>query len=589
MNKLLPILGYIILTTCQSCHLHQGIYSDYSQSSGFNPKEIDSTALVNLVTVCKVWGYVKYHHPAFVDNKRDIDFELFDLLSRTVECNEEIRNKFLTEWIMGLGDYNLKNVDSAFLKCPSTLNNYQTNLNWIADSLSLGKNLSEQLVKLRSADRSKGNYYVTYTQYKNVDHISLNPCFINEKPYTELFNPDYGYRLLAVFRFWNMVEYFFPCKYMTDKLWSEILPEYILRMHKISSDDYNETVWSLIAQINDSHADIKDIRIDLFGENRVPIQLAFAQGRLLVSAPDTLYKYTIKGSEFHVGDEIIAVGGKSIEYYMELVKNYIPCSNQGRVKDLTTDIILRTGKNTLIPIRYRRNGIIRDTLAAVEYDRKYYGRSHQTVTCKIIDNEIAYINPINYVAAERKRVELLLANYNSVIIDFRYGMSFDFNNDFDANLSYIGNNTSDNDSECPYLYTYPIIEWPGVFSSTSEPKRPEVSTYSPKTKIIILVGGWTQSSSETYIQYLQTRKDVVVIGTQTAGADGNISLISLPGGVQTCFSGLGWFYLDGTPIQRIGVKIDRVVEPTINDIIEGQDELLGEAIKMFKTQKTDKN
>ncbi len=35
------------------------------------------------------------------------------------------------------------------------------------------------------------------------------PVSTEKKPYYDLSNPDYGYRLLTVFRFWNMVEYFF--------------------------------------------------------------------------------------------------------------------------------------------------------------------------------------------------------------------------------------------------------------------------------------------------------------------------------------------------------------------------------------------
>lgn len=580
MNKFLFLLGCIIFSACQSCSEQDGRYTDYSYSSGFNPERIDSMALVNLTTLCKVWGFVKYHHPIFADNKRDVDFELFDLFTRTVECSAENRNRILEEWIAGLGSYKKKNVDVSKIK--RLPYNDQIDLKWIEDSVSLGKSLSNQLINLRSADRSEGNFYVSYMQYKDFDHTSLNPCFENEKPYAELIYPDYGYRLLAIFRFWNMVEYFFPCKYMTDKSWDEILPEYILRMHKLSHEDFKKTLWSFIACINDSHADINDIRIELFGERRVPIQLAFAQGQLLVAAPDTLYKYTQKGSEFRMGDQIVAVNSKPIEYYIGLVKNYIPCSNQSRINDLATDIILRTDRNTQIPIRYRRNGMIRDTLVAVVSDWKYYDRLHRTNTCEIIDNVIAYINPINYVTAEKKSVELLLANYNSIIVDFRHGMSLDFNNDFDANLSSKDEPAVDNDDEVPYLYTYPIIEMPGVFGSTSEPVRSEVSIHSPKIKIIILVGGWTQSSVETYIQYLQTRNDVTVIGTQTAGADGNISLIPLPCGIQTCFSGLGWYYLDGTPIQRKGVKIDRIIEPTINGVKAGRDEILDEAIKILK-------
>lgn len=588
MKKIILVTGCFLLL-CHSCLKQQGASSyDYAETSGFDPEEIDSLSLVNLTTLCKVWGYVKYYHPVFMDNKLNIDYELFNLLPQIVNCSAENRNKILTEWINGLGNYekgHQPTFDNQILYA-----DYQTDIKWIEDSLTLGRTLSRQLIDLRYANRSGGSYYVSYTQYNNFDHTSLNPCFKNENPYIELSNPDYGYRLLSVFRFWNMVEYFFPCKYMTDKRWSDVLPEYITRMHTVCNEDYKKTLWSLIAQINDSHADLENIRLYLFGENRVPIQLSFAQEQLYVSAPDTLYIYTKKGSEFQLGDQIISVNGKPVKFYLELVKNSIPCSNMSRVKDLTTDIILRTTqKNTSIPIRYCRNEVLRDTLVDVITQRNYLDRLFKPFTYKIIDSETAYINPANYDTSEKDKITSLLADYSYIIIDFRLGMSFDFNNDYDANLSSVNDYTEQDSIEEPYLYTYPIIDYPGTFGTTSKPKRSKIATTLPTPKFIVLVGGWTQSAVETYVQCLQTRTDVWVIGTQSAGADGNISPISLPGGVNTCFSGLGWYYPDGTPVQRIGVKIDRIIEPAIMDIKTGRDELIDEAIRIIKHHRNHQN
>lgn len=571
------VVGIILL--CQCCHKQQNAYADYTKSSGFYADRIDSISLVNLTTLCKVWGYVKYHHPVFSDSKLNIDYELFKLLPHMVNCRVDKRNLILSEWVSRLGSFE-KRHQPVCEEQTNLFKKYHTDLKWIEDSVSLGQNLSQQLIDLRYADRSDGNYYVSYTKYENFDQTSLNPCFQNENSYSELPNLDFGYRLLAIFRFWNMVEYFYPCKYMTDKRWSDVLPEYIIRMHTDGHENYKKTLWSLIAQINDSHADLEDIRLFLFGENRVPLHLSFAQDMLYVSAPDTLYSYTQKGSEFQIGDQIVSVNGKPVKHYLELVKNNIPCSNMGRVKDITTDIILRTTlKNTSIPIRYCRNGILRDTLAEILPQRKYMDRLFKPFTYKIIDHKIAYINPINYKTKEKDIIKSLLAEYNSVIIDFRYGMSLDFNNDFDATLSDYSEKESIED---PYLYTYPIINLPGTFGLSVEPKQPVVKVARSKPRFIILVGGWTQSTTETYVQFLQTKTNVLVIGTQSAGADGNISPISLPGGVHTCFSGLGWYYRDGTPVQRMGVKIDKIIEPTVMGIKSKRDEPCDEAVKIFK-------
>ena len=73
-----------------------------------------------------------------------------------------------------------------------------------------------------------------------------------------------------------------------------------------------------------------------------------------------------------------------------------------------------------------------------------------------------------------------------------------------------------------------------------------------------------------------------MIGSQTMGADGNVSSIRLPGGISTRFSGLGVFYPDGAPTQRVGILPDIVVKPTIQGLREGRDEVLEAAVALLR-------
>ena len=76
-----------------------------------------------------------------------------------------------------------------------------------------------------------------------------------------------------------------------------------------------------------------------------------------------------------------------------------------------------------------------------------------------------------------------------------------------------------------------------------------------------------------------------VIGSTTAGADGNVCQISLPGGISTMFSGLGVYYPDGGETQRIGIVPDIEIKPTIKGITDGKDELLEKAIQIINDDK----
>ncbi len=99
-------------------------------------------------------------------------------------------------------------------------------------------------------------------------------------------------------------------------------------------------------------------------------------------------------------------------------------------------------------------------------------------------------------------------------------------------------------------------------------------------RIIILVNEETQSQAEYSCMVIQAaHKNTIIMGSQTAGADGDVTGISIPGGIQTAFSGHGIHYPDGRPTQGIGIVPDIKISPTIKGIKEGKDEVLERAIQ----------
>ena len=81
---------------------------------------------------------------------------------------------------------------------------------------------------------------------------------------------------------------------------------------------------------------------------------------------------------------------------------------------------------------------------------------------------------------------------------------------------------------------------------------------------------------------LRTAPQNQVIGSQTAGADGNVTWLSLPGGIRTLFTGLGVYYPDGRTTQRIGIVPDIEVRPTLKGLHAGRDEVLERALEYLR-------
>src|SRR5205085_1361033 len=96
-----------------------------------------------------------------------------------------------------------------------------------------------------------------------------------EKAYREMAFPSREYRLLALFRFWNVIHWFFPYKRLMDQRWEAVLREFVPKMEAAGDAlAYVLTVAELVARIQDTHGTIGSPLLDAyFGEHHPPIEV----------------------------------------------------------------------------------------------------------------------------------------------------------------------------------------------------------------------------------------------------------------------------------------------------------------------------
>ena len=141
-------------------------------------------------------------------------------------------------------------------------------------------------------------------------------------------------------------------------------------------------------------------------------------------------------------------------------------------------------------------------------------------------------------------------------------------------------------------FHYPFITYENILGGENDFMAESFFTVIPDTakpvyrgKIIVLCNESTQSQAEYSIMMLQGATDVTVIGSQTAGADGNVTSLILPGNYRTSFSGLEILYPDGRQTQRSGIRVDIQVEPTVKGLQSGRDEVLERAVEFLRKGK----
>ncbi|CDD47352.1 peptidase S41 [Bacteroides sp. CAG:875] len=517
------------------------------------PEEPDSLQIHAIVQASRIWGFAKYHHPAFASRSINADAEYFCLLNDVLQAPDSMKNDICLKWISGLGPYAIRDEEDG--ENIETFNDF----NWISDSLSLGKALSDSLMKLRDADPGN-NQYVKQTPV-NVSYI--------ETQYSDIPNDDVAYRLLGVAKFWNAVDSYSPNRNLTDRPWDDVLAEYIALAFD-RSISFSALYSRMVSELCDTH--VNSWYVPIFGGHFVPLMCQFAEDRLFVA--DTCF---LVPNNFEIGDEIILIDSVSPIKRLNELAPYIPHSNRSSLLRDGSYATLLTAKNEAC-VEYVREGKTYTTMISSVDGSKFVSRrfSSQNTSTKPEFKEVAggigYINISNLTCKDEQDLENFLASCDKLIIDLRsYPAEYDVLHKLLPTFFF-------SQAREAAEVLLPQAHRPGGFIRTTVSTR-KTSDLDKlyKGKVVLLVNAHSQSMSEYFTMFLQTIPGSVTVGSQTAGADGDVTRIQLPY-ASFNITGAGICYPDGTNAQRNGVKIDKVVEPSAEGMIRGVDEQLQEAI-----------
>lgn len=541
---------------------------EFDQGSNIAFPALNEVTLNNLDLLGKIWGLLKYHHPEVAKGNYNWDYELFRMLPDYLKVkSSRERDRILTSWIGSYGKIPACETckpapESAVLKPDGS---------WI-DTSDLSNNLKSKLQEVYSNRNQGEHYYIALHQ--NVG----NPDFTNEDPYANMSYPDEGFRLLSLYRYWNMIHYFFPNKHLTDQKWENVLKEYLPKFIKAKDDlEYELAAVQLIGEVKDTHANLwagGDHLHQWRGNNFAPFKAEFVENRFVVS--DYYNPEYSEETKLKIGDIITHINSKTVEAIVDSLKSYYPSSNEAAMlRDISADL-LRSTENTL------HLDFISDEQAKEQdvslYDRadlnmyQWYRVKHEERSFKRLEGNIGYVTLANIEEKDIPEIKESFKNTKGIIIDIRnYPSTFV---PFALGSYFVSEPT-------PFVkFTIGNPDNPGEFTFREGAKiQSDNNLY--KGKLVVLVNEDSQSQAEYTAMAFRAVENSTIVGSTTAGADGNVSAISLPGGLRTMISGIGVYYPDGTETQRVGIVPDITVKPTIEGIKKGRDEVLERAIQII--------
>ncbi len=537
---------------------------EFDRGSRVDVTSVSKAQVKNLALLGRVWGFTKYHHPRATAGEVSWDYELFRVLPGVLAAkNPREAQTALMSWLDRVGTP-MPCTSCAAL--PDTIQ-LQSRIQWIRDEKMLGKSLAKQLKLIydnRPADGTQ--YHVSFLEAKN-------PRF-DERAYAQRGFPDPGYRLLSLFRYWNIIEYWYPNRELIDENWNGVLEEFIpIVLQAADRRAYVLAMQQLAVRIDDGHSGVRESRdfMPPEGEGRLPASLRYVEKKFVVTA--LLDSLAAGEGDLQIGDALFSLDGQTIDGVATAIAPFYSSSNdEGLHRNMSFG--LTSGVVGACPVLVERGGK-RVTIASQrkEIDAMTAWRAsiHDLpgATFQKLSNDVAYIKLSNVKADDCTSYIEQAKDTRCLIIDIR-----NYPSDF-VPFALGGHLV---DKPTPFaMFTRGVGSNPGTFVWTPAISvEPIVPRYAGKVAVLVDEASISQSE---YTAMAFRASGAVIVGSTTAGADGNVSTIPLPGGLHANISGIGVFYPDRKPTQQVGIVPDVVVRPTIKGIRDGHDEVAEAAVK----------
>lgn len=540
----------------------------FDSGSGIAFHQLNAVQVENLATLGKVWGFLKYHHPQITSGARHWDYDLFRVLPSILAAPDRASaNAALLQWIDGLGPI------APCKPCAKLIDkdlDFGPDLDWIADQKLLGADLSQRLRSIHE-NRTPGSQF-----YLALNPDSGNPLFKNEPNYEDVKLPDAGFQLLALYRFWNIFEYWSPYRDILGDDWNRVLIDFIPRVAAASTtEDYERELMAMISHAHDGHANLwsaLNARPPV-GPCQLPVNVRFVENLPIIS--ELTSTTADKASALQIGDVITELDGVPVSRLIRQWTPYYATSNDAaRMRDITRYMTRGPCGDSNLRV-HRENADLKLTVPRVPANPSDLSSTRHDLpgpTFRLLSKDVAYLKLSSVKAADSPRYLQDAAGTRGLIIDIR-------NYPSEFVVFALGTHLVENKTQFA-LFTGADLSNPGAFYwKDTESLTPEAPRYSGK--VVILADETSMSSAEYTSMAFRAARGAIVVGSTTSGADGDTSRFPLPGGIRTMISGIGVFYPDKRPTQRIGIVPDVEAKPTVAGIRAGRDEVLEEALRQI--------
>jgi len=401
--------------------------------------------------------------------------------------------------------------------------------------------------------------------------------WVTDKAYDETAYPELGYRLLAAVRIWGVYNNFHPYKYLTGEDWDAVLLESLPKMaHAANAREYHLAVAEMVARSHDTHCFVSSQELRKFyGVAPPPFEIRWIEDQPVVAR--LANEAEAKQAGVAAGDVILRMEGQPVRNRIDELTRYVAASTPQSLMSRVMQNLLNGEDGTEVDVTIAggdgKERQVRVKRQSANYKLLYPHRSGEVF--RLIKDEIGYVDLERLPPGQVDAMFEKFKQTKAIIMDMRgypQGTAWSIAPRLGEKRSPVAAQFRTN------LVSAESTEGGHVNSLLFEQRIPAGSSWRYLGKTVMLIDERAISQSEHSGLFYKTANDTVFIGGPTTGANGDVTWFTVPGGIRINFSGHDVRWPDGRQLQRVGLKPDVEVLPTIAGIRAGRDEVLEKAV-----------
>lgn len=394
-----------------------------------------------------------------------------------------------------------------------------------------------------------------------------------EPAYRDMAYPDPAWRALAAIKLWSVMDRHFPAKRLMSSSWDDALSACLARM--ASAQDafaYGRILEDMAATLDDSHVIVFSRALNRErGKGAPAIRVGHIEGRYVVTG---VAHAAASDSKLRIGDEVRSLDGEDFAARVARLTPRVAASTPAaKIREAIARALRGApGSTAQLEVSGADGQTRKVELARTIIEEEEPARSARPVV-DILAGNIAYVD---LDRLEPEQVDAMfdkVMNTRALILDMRAyprGVGHTLVPRLNVKGAMAGPASAQNLVSGYEAAQGARLLFPDIFAPATGPLY--------RGQVIMLINEHTQSQAEHLAMQVEAAAPVEFVGSPSAGANGDIRTLALPGGVFVSYSGYEVTHADGRQFQRIGIVPQLLVTPTIDGLRAGRDEVLERAL-----------